>query len=60
MNKKISVLPALLFASAAASAQSSVTLYGDVDEYIGYIHSSGGRAITGLNDGAILRSRLGV
>jgi predicted porin len=60
MNKKISVLPVLLFASAAASAQSSVTLYGDVDQYIGYIHSSGGRAITGLNDGAILRSRLGV
>jgi predicted porin len=61
MNKKIAVLPAMLLASAAALAQSnSVTLYGDIDQYLGYIHSSGGRAITGLNDGAILRSRLGV
>jgi predicted porin len=56
---------ALLLAGAALSAQaqttaSSATLYGDFDEYIGYIHSSTGKSITGLNDGAILRSRLGV
>ncbi|MES2070136.1 MAG: porin [Pseudomonadota bacterium] len=43
-----------------AQAQSSVTLYGDVDQYLGYIRSSSGKSITGLNDGAILRSRLGL
>lgn len=60
MTKKLPVIAALLTASAAASAQSSVTLYGDIDQYLGYIHSNGGHSITGLNDGAILRSRLGV
>jgi predicted porin len=43
-----------------AQAQSGLTLYGNFDEYIGYIRSSNGAHITGLNDGAILRSRLGV
>jgi predicted porin len=42
-----------------APPPSSVTIYGDIDEYIGYIHSNTGAHITGLNDGAILRSRLG-
>jgi predicted porin len=42
-----------------AAAPSSVTVYGDIDEYIGYIRSDTGAHITGLNDGAILRSRLG-
>lgn len=55
---------ALLLAGAAWSAQaqttSSAVLYGTFDEYIGYIGSSSGKSITGLNDGAILRSRLGV
>jgi predicted porin len=37
----------------------SVTIYGNFDEYIGYIRSDSGAHITGLNDGAILRSRLG-
>lgn len=46
--------------SASAFAQNGTVLYGDIDEYIGYIHSSSGASITGLNDGAILRSRLGV
>ncbi len=46
--------------SALTQAQSTVTLYGDVDQYLGYIHSSSGTSVVGLNDGAILRSRLGL
>jgi predicted porin len=49
--------------SAPALAQkvepSALIIYGDIDEYIGYIRSSSGAHVTGLNDGAILRSRLG-
>lgn len=62
MNKHTTA--ALLLAGAACSAQAqstaSTVLYGTFDEYIGYIRSSSGTSITGLNDGAILRSRLGV
>lgn len=43
-----------------AQASSGVVVYGNFDEYIGYIDSSNGGHIVGLNDGAILRSRLGV
>jgi predicted porin len=46
--------------SAVALAQSGITIYGNIDEYFGYIHSSSGAHATGLNDGAILRSRLGL
>lgn len=60
MNTRIAGALALLASAGMAQAQSALTLYGDVDEYIGYIHSSNGEHITGLNDGAILRSRLGV
>jgi predicted porin len=56
----LAIASVLLASSAAAQAQSAVTLYGNLDQYIGYIHSSTGNSITGLNDGAILRSRLGV
>ena len=58
MKKSIATLCALA-ACSAAHAQSNVTLYGDVDEYIGYIHSNSGKSITGLNDGTMLRSRFG-
>lgn len=46
--------------AGAALAQQGVVVYGDFDEYVGHIRSSSGASITGLNDGAILRSRLGV
>ena len=63
MQKKIISIMALagwaVAATSPAQAQSSITLYGDVDEYIGYIHSSSGTSVVGVNDGAILRSRLG-
>ena len=60
MKTRIAGALALTACAGMAQAQSSVTLYGNFDEYIGYIHSSNGSHITGLNDGAILRSRLGV
>lgn len=40
-------------------AQSSVTIYGSLDQYFNYMHSSGGRTIKGTEEGANLRSRLG-
>lgn len=60
MKKKMIALCTLAACSAAAQAQSNVTLYGNLDQYLGYIRSSSGAHITGLNDGAILRTRLGV
>jgi predicted porin len=52
----VAAFPSMAMAQATGSG---VTIYGDVDQYYGYIHSSSGNHITGLNDGAILRSRLG-
>ena len=58
--KKNLILSVVLSASAfAAHAQSNVTIYGDLDQYLGYIRSSTGNSVTGINDGSILRSRLG-
>ncbi|WP_338760523.1 porin [Massilia sp. METH4] len=48
------------FITHGAAHAQGVTLYGNFDEYIGHVRSSSGASITGLNDGAILRSRLGV
>ncbi|KAF3996370.1 porin [Glaciimonas immobilis] len=59
MKKKFAAVCGLAAFCTLAQAQSNVTIYGDVDQYIGYIHSSSGESVTGLNDGAILRSRLG-
>lgn len=44
---------------AGAQAQSSVTIYGSVDQYINHMRSSSGASMTTLEDGALLRSRLG-
>ena len=54
-----STAPSAPPASATPATASSLVIYGNFDEYIGYIHSNSGAHITGLNDGAILRSRLG-
>ncbi len=35
-------------------------LYGDIDQYANYMHSSSGANLTSFNDGALLRSRLGL
>ncbi len=51
---------ALLCTATGAFAQSStVTMYGSIDQYLSYMKSSNGTSIKSLNDGAILRSRLG-
>jgi predicted porin len=64
MNTKLALACALAACPLAALAQatpalSAVTVYGNFDEYFGHIRSSSGAHIDGLNDGAILRSRLG-
>lgn len=58
MKRYLATLLAL--AASQAQAQSSVTLYGTFDEYLGYISSSSGNHVLGLNDGALIRSRIGV
>ncbi|CAN7422159.1 porin [Pseudoduganella sp. LjRoot289] len=60
MKRKITAACLLAGTAVPALCQTGVTLYGTLDEYIGTIRSSSGAHITGLNDGAILRSRLGV
>ena len=59
-KKNLALLASLAACSVAAHAQSAVTIYGSLDQYLGYIHSNNGHSITGLNDGTLLRSRLGV
>lgn len=59
MKIKLAGLCALAACSSFAQAQDNVTVYGSVDQYLGYISSSSGQHIVGLNDGAVLRSRLG-
>ncbi len=49
-----------LTVGASAFAADTLTLYGNIDEYFNYLHSSSGATIRGLEDGAFLRSRLGV
>jgi predicted porin len=54
---------ALALASAAACAcaePSSDTLYGNIDLYGNYMHSSSGVHVVALEDGAYLRSRWGL
>jgi predicted porin len=60
----ITASTALAQAPAAPLTQrlgdASLTLYGDLDIYLNFMHSSSGANIFALQDGAILRSRLGV
>jgi predicted porin len=53
-------LAAAACACSGAMAQSAVTLYGTVDQYLNYMHSSSGATVKSLEDGAFLRSRFGV
>ncbi|SNS84423.1 Outer membrane protein (porin) [Noviherbaspirillum humi] len=62
MNKKIVALAVLATCATgvtSAQAQSNITIYGSVDQYLGYIKSNSGNKIIGLNDGSLLRSRIG-
>ena len=58
-GRRLAAFAALSAAGAAACAQSSVTIYGSVDQYVSHLRSSSGRSVTALEDGAVLRSRLG-
>ncbi|MFL6696906.1 MAG: porin [Vitreoscilla sp.] len=49
----------LAFATSAFGEASSVTLYGDIDEYVNRMHSSSGATVLAIEDGAFLRSRIG-
>lgn len=51
---------ALTACSTAALAQSSVTLYGTVDQYVSYLRSSSGEKSLALEDGALTRTRWGL
>jgi len=42
------------------TAAGSFMVYGDIDEYVNHMKSSSGAKINALQDGAILRSRLGL
>jgi len=57
---RISFAASLGVLACAANAQSSVTLYGTVDQYLSRLKSSSGTTITSLEDGTTLRSRLGL
>jgi predicted porin len=71
--KKLSLCIALALSATAASAQSlssnplnyeaggvKFNLYGNVDTYLSYMSSSSGMSFTTLQEGAFLRTRLGV
>jgi predicted porin len=58
MKRKIAFLCAAL-GTCVAHAQSNVTIYGIVDEYVGYIKNGNGTNVTSLNDGGLLKSRIG-
>jgi predicted porin len=60
MKLRTLALAALAACGTAAFAQSSVTLYGTVDQYINTMKSSSGASATALEDGAFLRTRLGM
>lgn len=51
---------AALVGSAPAWAQdSSITVYGNIDQYLNYLRSSSGTSIKALEDGGYLKSRIG-
>ena len=61
MIRKFATATALAAAAACAHAEpSSVTLYGNIDLYGNYMHSSSGVHVVALEDGAYLRSRWGL
>jgi predicted porin len=58
MKKTLLALAALTAFAGAASAQSSVTLFGIVDAAYGHV-SAGGRSVTGISNSGLNSSRLG-
>ena len=58
MKKSLLALATLTAFAGAASAQSSVTLFGIVDAAYGHV-SAGGRSVTGISNSGLNSSRLG-
>ena len=58
MKKTLIALAA--FAATAAFAQSSVTLYGIADVYVGQTKTFGGTSQTVVNSGGLSTSRIGL
>lgn len=59
MKKSLIALAALTAFAGAASAQSSVTLFGIVDAAYAHVSNSGGPSATGLTNSGLNSSRLG-
>lgn len=57
--KKIGLATGLGVMACAAHAQSSVVIYGTVDQYLSHLRSSSGTSVTALEDGTSVRSRFG-
>jgi predicted porin len=57
--KQIALTATVLTAAEAASAQSNVTMYGNIDQYVNDMTSSSGAKVKSLKDGACLRSHVG-
>lgn len=62
MSIRLLVAPALclLGTGPVMSQSTSLTLYGNIDQYLNYMRSSSGATLKTLNDGALLRSRIGL
>ncbi len=58
--KKLGLLSALSAASIAAHAQSSVTLYGIIDEGLTFTNNSGGHHAYQMSSGYVAGSRWGL
>ncbi len=59
MKNKLLFLTAATLCSVEVHAQSNVTIYGIIDEYVGYIKNGDGKNVLSLNDGGLLKSRIG-
>lgn len=64
--RRIALAAAAACAAVGAAAQNvpganapGVTLYGSIDQYVNHMRSSSGARVTALEDGALLRSRIG-
>lgn len=55
----VACVAAIQPAAAQQSSGSSVTIYGNVEQYLNYMKSSSGAHVTSMEDGAYQRSRFG-
>lgn len=57
--RKLSAVAAIGLGACAAHAQSSVTVYGIVDQYIGHTSAGGRGSVTSVDAGGLAASRIG-